>query len=76
MNKLKFGMRVRHKIHGFEGIYTAFAKYKTGCDKIQVTPTDLDKDGKVREPEWFDLENIEVVPKKKKRGAEGLPPNG
>ena len=42
-------------ISGFEGICTAKASYLTGCDRSQLTPKALDKDGeKPAESYWFD----------------------
>lgn len=59
---LKLGLEVKDKITGFTGIITARASYITGCDKYGVTPP-VDKDGKVRDSEWFDDGRLEIIGK-------------
>ncbi len=51
---------LRDIITGFTGIGIAYAVYSTGCHQVCLTPK-VDKDGKRRESEWFDIERIERV---------------
>ena len=44
-------------ISGFTGTGTAYAVYSTGCNQVCLTPR-IDKDGKRRDSEWFDIERI------------------
>ena len=32
-----------------------------GCDRIGIEPTELDKDGKVKDAEYFDEQRVELV---------------
>ena len=43
--KIELGDRVRHVIHGFEGIVEGYHCWLTGCDSVTIRPTDLNKDG-------------------------------
>lgn len=64
---IEFGDKVKHIVHGFEGVVTSVAVYDTGCTHILVKPQGLEKDtGKPREGEWFDLEKLRKVPKTKR----------
>ena len=60
---MKFKMRdkVKDKITGFEGIILAISEYDTGCTHYGVASQDLDKDGKVKEWEWFDTSRLVLV---------------
>jgi len=69
MYRPKLGEKARHKISGFEGIVTGHAEYLTGCDRYQLLPEGVDKDGKPREAEWFDDSTLEGVAKTKKNGG-------
>ena len=51
---------LRDVITGFTGTGTGYAVYSTGCSQVCLTPK-VDKDGKVMESEWFDIERIEHV---------------
>ena len=57
---LKLGLEVKDKITGFTGIITSSIKHLTGCDRYGVTPP-VDKEGKVRDPEWFDEGRLVII---------------
>ncbi len=61
---INLGDYCRDTINGFEGICYAITFWLNGCVRITLKPTELDKDGKVRETETFDIEEIEVIPQK------------
>jgi hypothetical protein len=58
---IKLGNKVRDTLTGFTGIVTSRTEYLYGCVHIGVTPEDLDKDGKVKQAEFFDEQRIEVI---------------
>ena len=57
----KIGDKVRHKWSGFVGWVHGTSQFITGCDRLLVNPRSMDKDGKVREGEWFDVQTLELV---------------
>lgn len=59
MSKMKLGQTAKHTRSGFEGIVTALSQYLTGCDRVEITPFGLDKDGRPKTSEWFDESEIE-----------------
>jgi hypothetical protein len=65
--KIKLGNRVRDVYTGFEGIATGRTEWLYGCARITIEPTELDKDGKLLDSQWFDEQRIELVKTKKKR---------
>ncbi len=56
------GLFVKDVVSGFEGYVTGTVEYLTGCNQVLVQPRGLDKDGKKRDPEWFDDSRVSVVP--------------
>lgn len=56
----KLGSRVRDTLTGFEGYATAYVIHLYGCARIAIQP-DLDKDGKMVDAEWIDIQRVEVV---------------
>jgi len=58
---LKMGNIVRDTITGFQGIMIGRTDWLYGCSRIGIEPTDLDKDGKPRDPAWFDEQRIVTV---------------
>ena len=66
--KIKLGSTVKDTITGFTGIATAEYNYLNGCKRYYIQPTEL-KDGKTIEGESFDVEQLEVVKKSKKKPA-------
>lgn len=73
---LQFGDKVKHIVHGFEGIVESFAVYDTGCIHVLVKPQKLDKEGKVREGTWFDIEKLKKVPQAKRLKLVDRTPKG
>jgi hypothetical protein len=76
--KIKLGDKVRDRISGFQGIVTCKLQYKTGCNRFQVSPDRIDKDGGIIEAEVFDEIELEVIkpekPKKVNRKKGGYKP--
>ena len=60
MKKLQFGMTVRDKITGFQGVLTGLTTYISGCSQGLVAPA-LKKNGTPREGAWFDVQRLEQV---------------
>ena len=60
MDEIKLGCRVRDTFTGFEGVATGRSEWLYGCTRISIQPTEL-KDGKVVEPDWFDVQRVEVI---------------
>lgn len=56
---IKLGVKATDVITGFTGIITGRAEYLTGCIQYVLCPP-VDKDGKLRESEWFDENRIMV----------------
>ena len=59
-DKFEFGDLVKDTVSGFEGIVMVRALYSTGCTHYGLAPEELDKDGKVREWEWFDQSRLKL----------------
>lgn len=60
--KPTLGDTVRHTITKFEGVVVAFTTWLNGCERISVQPQKLDpKEGKPREIQVFDIQELEVV---------------
>jgi hypothetical protein len=58
--KIKLGVKARDKVTGFEGIVGARVEYLNGCVRYELIPR-VDKDGKSREPEYYDEARLEVI---------------
>ena len=52
------GLRVKDKVTGFEGVVASICFDLYGCVQAIVAPQ-VDKDGKRRESEWFDIKRLE-----------------
>jgi len=63
MAEIKLGDRARDVVTGFEGVAVARTQWLNGCVRISLQPEKLDKEGKVRESQSFDVEQLEVVGK-------------
>ena len=63
--KIKLGDRVKCRIDGFEGIVTAIVEYINGCIQCGVRPP-VDKDGKRIDPEYIDIDQLEIINPKEK----------
>ena len=59
--KVALGSHAKDVLTGFEGIVTSYTVHITGCDTVGLKSRELDKDGKQRDAEWFDVTRIEVL---------------
>lgn len=64
-DKVELGDEVADKISGFRGIVYGLAKCLTGCDRADIRPGKLDKDGKLAEGYWFDVHQLKILKKQK-----------
>ena len=58
---IKPGDLIRDKVTGFKGIAIATTKWLNGCIRVGIQPRDLDKDGKMIEEKWFDIDQLEFI---------------
>jgi hypothetical protein len=61
MFKFDLGIRARDSITKFEGIIIVRSQHLTNCNQYAILPTELDKDGKRRDAEWFDEQRVEAI---------------
>jgi len=59
---IKNGLTVKDRITGFSGVVTGIVEYLTGCNQALVVPP-MDKNGKIPESIWFDVQRLEVLDK-------------
>jgi hypothetical protein len=59
--ELRLGQLAKDIVTGFMGTVTAKVIYLTGCTQYCLSPTELDKDGKLREGHYFDEQRVELV---------------
>lgn len=59
------GLTGTDSITGFTGVATGFCSYLTGCNQILLTPK-TDKEGKIKEGQWFDEQRIGWAKKNKR----------
>jgi hypothetical protein len=69
----KLGDKVKDRISGFKGIVTAEYKYLNGCNRVQVDPDYLGKDGSVIEGRVFDVDQVQII---KPNVIAVMPPGG
>lgn len=60
MAEVQLGDLVRDRLSGFTGIAYGKNEWLNKCVRYSVHPREL-KDGKPIEPQWFDVEQLEVV---------------
>jgi hypothetical protein len=58
---IELGDRVRDTISGFSGVAVGRTIWLHGCERLGIAPTELDKDGKPRPVEWFDIFQVERI---------------
>lgn len=58
---IELGSKVKDKITGFEGIAIARFQWLTGCERYEVLPDKLSKDGAPRSSETFDEKRLTVL---------------
>jgi len=71
---IELGDKAKDKITGFKGTVIGITSWMNGCTRIGIQCETL-KDGKPLEPEWFDVEQIEIIKSKQvsKRKKSGGP---
>ena len=57
---ISIGDKVKDKVSGFVGIVTGVVDYISGCKQALVAPV-VDKDGKLLDSNWFDIQRLDVV---------------
>lgn len=70
--KVELGDVVKDKITGFVGVVISRTEWLNGCVRFMVQPEKL-KDGKPRDAETFDLQQLEVVKIAKVKPPEAHP---
>lgn len=58
---INLGSRVKDSISGFEGVAFERQDFMYGCARIAIEPTELDKDGSVRDSQIFDEQRVDVL---------------
>lgn len=59
--KYKIGARLRDIVTGFEGVVVARTQYLTGCNRYSLQNQELDKDGKPKDWQAFDENQLDEV---------------
>lgn len=55
------GKKVKDKISGFKGVVVGETRWLWGCLRVGVERRKVNNDGKVSDPEWFDVDRVEVI---------------
>ncbi len=58
--EINLGDKVKCQVTGYTGIVVAKSRHIYGCDRVGVQPP-LDKDGKLPEVGWFDIDGVELI---------------
>lgn len=58
------GHKVKDKVSDFEGVVISMSFDLYGCIQADVRPTGLDKDGKLIQGSWLDVNRLKVLSKK------------
>jgi hypothetical protein len=58
--EIELRQKVKDQISGFKGLVTGRCAYISGCDQALVAPS-VDKDGKLPDSQWFDVQRLIVV---------------
>jgi len=66
---VELGDRVKDQVTGFVGIAMGRSEFINKCERFALQDEKLDKDNKVRDLVWFDVEQLVVV----KKGALPIP---
>jgi len=56
----RLGLKVRDRVTGMEGVITSVSFDLYGCIQAVLHPG-LDKEGKLRDPLWFDVTRLETL---------------
>lgn len=58
---IEFGRKYQDRITGFAGVAVGHTTYISGCSQVLLAPS-VDKDGKMPEAHWFDVQRLEPLP--------------
>jgi hypothetical protein len=61
LNSFPMGSLAKDVITNFEGVIVCKTEWLTGCDQIGLRPTQLDKDGKPQDSQFFDVTRIQIL---------------
>ena len=73
--KIELGNKYKDMISGFSGIATGLTMWLSGCDTVGLNPG-VDKEGKLMETQWFDINRVKEVEAEKKEINTTKPPGG
>ena len=59
---IKLGDKVKDTVTGFAGIVVSKIEYLNGCMRLGIQAK-MNKDGKIEEAQYFDIEQIKIVGK-------------
>lgn len=64
---IKLGSRVKDKMTGLEGVAVARIEYLNGCERYEIQPQGLTKEGDVRKSHWVDRQQmlVEIIQEEK-----------
>jgi hypothetical protein len=68
-HQIELGDEAKDSITGFSGVVVAITTWLNGCRRIAIQPKKLDKDGKPRDNQTFDVEQVVLVKAAKKPEA-------
>ena len=66
---IQLGDEVKDTITGFKGIAIAITHWIAGCDRINIQPKGMNKDGQTFDVQSFDEPLVEIIKKKKVKEA-------
>lgn len=72
MARPELGDKVKCKITGASGIVVAVSQHLYGCDRVGIQPP-ADKDQKLPESIWGDIDSFEVIKKGVVKGHAAMP---
>lgn len=75
MKQVHLGDVARDRISGFRGVVTARTEWLYGCIRVALAPTLLKESGELREAEWFDENQVDVVERSYERPREDQVPS-
>lgn len=58
---ITLGSEVKDTVTGLVGIATCRLEYMNGCERYEIQPQGLTKDGAPKESKWVDVQQIEVL---------------
>ena len=61
MPDIVLGYKYRDIVTGFVGIATSKTTYLNGCERVALTASGLNKDGKSIDPEFVDFDQVEFI---------------